>query len=214
MTHLLRGLVNGRAAVLHGAGAHRAGAPLDGVGIGMNDAHSLHRHAQLFGRDLGQRGLVALTEGSGTASHGCCSVSLDVNRTPFRADTHRGDLDIDRQADAQLVAVSALASLCLLRAQLSIRRYLEHLVERLLVVTGVVCSPAGGGVGEAIARDEVAAPQFGRVHLKLGRQHVHRPLDHCGSLGPPSAAISAKRRRVGDHAIRLVIDCRDGVHAR
>src|SRR5439155_1824073 len=113
--------------------------------------------------NLGQRGLVALTEGCGAASHGCRSVALDANRSPFRADPHRGDLDIDRQADAELVAVSALAPPYLLCAQLSIRRHLEQLVERLLVVTRVVCGPAGRGVWESIRRDEVAAPQIGRV---------------------------------------------------
>src|SRR5207245_6730209 len=54
MTHLLSSLVHGRAAMLHGARADGARAALDGVGVGMDEAHRLEWHAQLLRRDLGE----------------------------------------------------------------------------------------------------------------------------------------------------------------
>ena len=116
LTHLVSGLVHCRAAVLHRARAHRARAALDRVGVGMDYEHRLERQAELLGRNLGQRGLMALSERGGAAADGCSPVRLDAHRTPLRADPHCSHLDVDRKPDPELHAVIPLAAPRLLGA--------------------------------------------------------------------------------------------------
>src|SRR6266581_2216989 len=135
MTHLPSCLMHCRAPVLHRARAHRARPALDSVGVGLDNAYRVERESELLGRDLSQRGLMTLTEGSGPAAHRRSPVRLDPDRSPFRADSDCRDLDIDRKADPELQTVAALAAPNLLGAQLPISGELEELVKCPLVLT-------------------------------------------------------------------------------
>src|SRR5258708_7797936 len=84
VAHLWGGWVSRRAAVLHRPRAHGACASLDDVGVGMDHEHRVGRQAPLLGGELGQRGLMPLSEGSGAAEHRCGAGRLDPGRSPFR----------------------------------------------------------------------------------------------------------------------------------
>ena len=65
---------------------------------------------------------------------------------------------------------------------------LEQLVERAVVVAGVV-DHADRDLGREVLRgDEVLPPHLERVHAELGGGLVEHRLDHVGRLGPARAA--------------------------
>ena len=200
--------------MLHRPRAHGAQPALHGIRVGMDDPHRLQGHAQLVGGDLRERRLVPLPERGGAAAHQHRAVALDADGSPLGADACPGHLDVDRQSDTQLAAVAALPAPRLLGAQSLVIRKLQQRIESPLVFAGVVGGAARGGVGEAVAGDQVAAAQLGRVHLKLGSQQVHGALDHRRGFRPAGTAIGAEGRRVGGYAVGLVADARDVVDAR
>ena len=92
----------------------------------------------------------------------------------------------------------SLARALLLLAQLLVADPLERLVERRLVVAGVVLEPGRRGVRELVRRDEVLPPQLGRVDAELVGGRLDEPLDEERRLG------DAERAAVRDAAGRLV----------
>ena len=188
-----------------------------------------------MGDDLGVGRLVALALRLG--AHGdddlAGQVDLDVGRLPHRgapaladgADPLGGrdaaDLDVGRQADAEVLA--ARAGLGLPGRHIRVADGREGLVQRRLVVARVdvdllaVDGRAQAGrvvVRELVRRDEVPAAELGRVHPDLGREQVHRPLDDVGRLRPAGAAIGVDERRVRVDAGHLAVDVRDLVADR
>ena len=76
-----------------------------------------------------------------------------------------------------------------------------------------VSEPGRVVVREGVRRQEVAAPDLGRVDAQLVGEEVHRPLDHVGRLGPARAAIRVHERGVGVDARDLGVDVGDLVRA-
>ena len=68
---------------------------------------------------------------------------------------------------------------------------LEQLVERGLVVTGVVDDADRGLVAVGERRDEVLAPQLQRVHPQLVGELVHHDLDQWVASGRPAPRIAS-----------------------
>ena len=97
--------------------------------------------------------LVALAVHAGAGEHGGRTVVVDLARAPLdvQAD-RRGDLDVGRHADADLLGVARGAARRLLGAQVGVARRFERGVERLLVLARVVV-----GAGDRGARERVAA---------------------------------------------------------
>ena len=108
----LRRLEHRGAAELHRARAAGATATRDERGVGLHVADLLHRHAELVGDDLRERGGVTLAvrRRARLDRDPAVVVHLDLGELGATA----GDLDVDRHADAELHAVVALAPLGLL----------------------------------------------------------------------------------------------------
>ena len=101
----------------------------------------------------------------------------------------------------------------LLLAELVVARRGQDLVQRLGVPAAVVQGAGLGLEGEPVRRDEVAPPDFGRVHADLGGEQVDRALDGGRGLRAPGAAVGVGRRGVGDRNPEPGLDLRDVVHA-
>ena len=61
-------------------------------------------------------------------------------------------------------------------------------------------------IRKLIGLDEIAAPQFGRIHVEPHGRFFHGPLDGVAGLGPPGAAVGVDRRGVGEHAFDPYVD--------
>ena len=102
-----------------------------------------------------------------------------------------------------------LQRLGLLLAQTRVAGHLERLVERLLVLAGVVMLAGQGREWELLRLDEVDPPHLGRVESALVGDQIHHPLEVVGRFRPPRAAIGAVRHRVGVDAEHFVVEVRD-----
>ena len=127
-----------------------------------------------------------------------------------RADHRRGrdaaGLDVAGQADAAQLALGLRG-----RAPAGEARVvgeLERLVERGLVVAGVVHQRDRRLIGEGVLGDEVLAPQLRRIAPGLTGRGLDDGLEQIGRLRPPGAAVGVDRRRVGVDRIDRAMDRR------
>jgi hypothetical protein len=85
----------------------------------------------------------------------------------------------------------------------------EQLVERAVVVAGVV-DDADRHLGrEVLLRDEVLPPQLERVHPQLGRELLDHHLDQVRGLGPAGAAGGVGGHLVREDALGRELEVRD-----
>src|SRR5207302_1852736 len=82
----------------------------DRVGVGVQHLDLLQGHPQLLGRDLRERGLVALAEGGGAAAHERGAVLADRPAAPLGPDPGRGHLHVDGDPDPHLHAAAGPAA--------------------------------------------------------------------------------------------------------
>ena len=151
---------------------------------------------------------------AGAGDHAGAAVVVDLHRAVLDVQADgRGDLDVGRQTDAELLGVALLAPLRLLLAQILVARRLQHGIERLLVLAAVVIAARGGRERELVGLEEVHAPDLRGVHPDLGGGHVEHALDELRGLRPPGAAIRADGGVVRQHAHGLEAHLRDVVHA-
>src|SRR4029077_6324077 len=110
-----------------------------------------------------------------------------------RAGAESADLDPGREPYSQVATL--LAKGYLFAAKVLVVGELERLVERSVVVAGVVDEPEV--VGEWELGREVLAPDLRGVRPDLAREEIHRALGEVGRLGPAGAPIRVRRRLVG-----------------
>src|SRR5207237_6791935 len=91
---------------------------------------------------------------------------------PVRAEP--ADLAVGRDADAEIALF--FARLGLLGAELLVVDQLQGLVERALVVPGVVGDAGGDRIGELVLGDQVLAPHIDRIHADFPGVQVDHPF--------------------------------------
>ncbi len=121
------------------------------------------------------------------------------------------DLDIGRHPDPDDLAVGA--GLLLLLAEFAVAGYFERLVERLLVLAGVVGEASGGRIRKGVRLDEVLAAQLGRVHSHLVGEDIDGPFDIISGFRTACPAVGADRLRVGVDGAGPEVDVGDRVAA-
>ncbi len=94
---------------------------------------------------------------------------------------------------------------------MSVVARLQRLVERLLVLPGVVSLACQRGVRELLGLEEVGAAQLLGIEPARIGQKVHDSLEIEGRLRAPSAAIRAIRHGVGKDAFDDIVEIRDVV---
>src|SRR5215469_12795667 len=99
-----------------------------------------------------------------------------LSRWRFLAVTHASDLDIASEANAELTSITAGAAPGLLRAQLAVIGRFQRPVQSGDVIPGVIQRAELSPVRLGESRQQVLAADFGRVHTRLGREQVYRPL--------------------------------------
>ena len=178
---------DGQRARAVGAEAERAGA-----GVAVDDVDHVGRDAEPVGDDLRERRVQALAVRRGARVDGRRAGRVHAHErglveARLQADAHRAD-DARRREAADLhpgreadPAVDALRSQLLLlaaeRVEVDVR---EQLVERAVVVAGVV-DDADGHLGrEVLLGDEVLAPDLERVHRRA-RAPAARPSPRSGA---------------------------------
>ena len=125
-----------------------------------------------------------------------------------------GDLDVARQADAELTVPAGGAALPLVGPQLVVAGHLEGEVEGSLVVAAVVVGPGRGRVGEGVGSDEVLPPDLCRIHADLGGVAVEDALEGRRRFRPPGAPVGNRRHGVGDDGVAVALGPGDVVDAR
>src|SRR5262249_5001508 len=85
------------------------------------------------------------------------------------------------------------AQLRLLAPERAIVRDLEEPVEQRRRIAGIVDPPAGRGIRELAARDQIAPAQLHHVEAELARAALKEALIGPGRLRPPRAAIGVDR---------------------
>ena len=103
------GLVDGRAALLQRARAHRAVADGRQVGVAPHERELVDRDAGLGAGDHRPRGVVALAVRRRAGVDGGRAVVVDLDLGVLAVADAAGDLDVDRHADAELHRVAGLA---------------------------------------------------------------------------------------------------------
>jgi hypothetical protein len=142
-------LVDGDAAGLQAARAHRAGAARDEVGVAVLDGDLLDPDAEVLAGEHRPRRRVALAVRGGAGEHGDGAVGVHLHGRVLAERAAAGDLDEHRDADAELHGVAPLAARGLLGAQGRVVGGVEDLVQRRRVVAGVVGGPARRLYGNA-----------------------------------------------------------------
>src|SRR5664280_2184648 len=177
----------------------RAGAAeaVAAIGVALDDADFLERHAEDVDRQLRVAGLDALPHllrrredlDEAVRRHVDAHLLFEgVAAGPFQK---RGDAAATQQA-----ARFALAPP---------RRKAVPVGERQALVENFLEAAAVVGLGQRVLvrhlrrRDHVAAAQLGRVEPELARRRIHQALDDVDRLGPAGAAVGAGRRRVRQH---------------
>jgi hypothetical protein len=219
----LRGLlhqVDGRQVYGQASGLQRsrAAGPSAGanqIGVAVDELDVLDRDTELLAGQHGPGSGVTLTVGRGPRRHHRGAVRFDLDRPVLaQRPSAVGDLDVGRQADAQLPGPACRSAPLLLGPQAAVVRGLEDEIQGPLVVADVVGRADRCGEGKGVPRDEVAPPDLGGVHPDLGGEQVHGPLDGGAGFGPARAPIGHHRSGVGHDRGRVELDLRDVVHAR
>ena len=196
-----------------------------GRGVAVHDLDLIRRDPEPVGDDLGEAGLVALAvrRRAGVGGHRAGRVDAHDRRLEVaalhapdgRAEHARrrqaADLHVGGEAEAAVDAT--LAQLGLLAPERLHVHVREQLVERALVVAGVVDHPVHQLGREAVGGDEVLPPQLERVHAELRGELVHHRLDDVDALRPARAADRVGRELVREHAHDVALDVRDLVAA-
>ncbi len=197
--------VERRTADRRAAAAEGADAVLHDRGVAVQHDHVVDIDAQFVGRDLRERGLLALAMRRSAGQHRHFAGRIDLDRGAFpsagrrgRRRTERADLAVSGEADAH--QTSLLPRFGLFLAQLRIIHQLQRLLQRGFIVAAVVGQSGGGGERKLVGLRKVLQPNLRRVHLQFGRQHVHHALDAVRGFGPSRAAIGIGGDAVGEHA--------------
>ena len=111
------------------------------IGVAVDHIDVLHGHARAVGDDHRPRRVVTLTERCGSRTHGEVAVPTDLDRAELGLRTAGGDLDVDRDANAELHPIAVRAAPCLLFAQVVVAGGDEDALERFRVVADVVPVP-------------------------------------------------------------------------
>ena len=197
-----------------------------GAGVAFFDLDHLRRQTQFCGDDLRIGGLMSLALRNRT--HACDGAAgrVDANLAgiehAYTQDVaHFGRAGADylgerHQAYAhQRRRIWVGAGFSLLGTQPFVIHRLEHLIERGLIIAGIIFKTERGGVRELRLADEIFAANFGFVYIQFLRQHIHHALDQIHRLGDAErAAIGyAARGFVGIDPINAAVSRRDVVGA-
>ena len=196
------------------------------VHIGQN-AHRLHRQAELVGHDLRQHGPVALTlrdrgdldrnraERVDCDGCGCLRAILGPRfGTLFRGQdggdvAHIRHRRLNNAGKADAIASAFGAGLVAAGVKLGQTAFGDRAVQHRGVITRVVERTACRAVGKRPGRDEVAADDLQPVQPKLPGDGIHQPLQREIDLWAAKAAVKARWRLVRKHdtiADRQILD--------
>ena len=179
----------------HGRRPAAAGEPeRDHVAVADDDPDLLERHAELVGRDLGERGLVALPVRhlAGEHGHGAVGVEPQPHRAPGPSgrsapSASRGPgrgLDVGGQADAEVAALRPRSAPAGPEG-----REVDELgdaLQRLRVVTPASGRPVIIGERRLVRGGDVAPPDLERVEAELpGDEVEHRSRTNVSAAHGP-----------------------------
>ena len=200
------------AAELQGPRTSGALAAWHGRGVGLDEAHALHRDTELVGHDHREGRRVALPVGRRPDPNGDHAVGVDVHGAEL-AGASAGHLDVRREADPQLDRVALVAASTLLGHQGVVLADPEHLAERQVEVSDVVRRSGRRLVREGVGLDEVVAADLDGVEVELVGGQVDHPLEHRCGLGAAGAAERAHGCGVREDRHGVEGESRDAVDA-
>ena len=182
------------------------------VGIAFLDADTVRGKAEFGGDNLcvGRFVALALRFGAEPANAAARRVDADLggiehgDAEDIACAGRTGTADLGEEGDADahelagLAAFEGLALGLLLVTELGVVYRFHRLLERGLIVAGIVLPAERRRVWKLFAADQVLHAKFGRIDAELLSHHVHGALDTIGGLG------HAERAAIGDTARRLI----------
>src|SRR5262249_47192327 len=139
------------------------------AGVTVVDDHLLEVGANVVGGNLGKGRLLALTVRRNPREDRHLAARLDPDRRALPG-AEAADLDVGGETDTEVAAL--FTQLRLLLAELLVIDQLKRLVERFLVLAGVVVLTGERGVRELVRLDEVDTADVGRVEPAPVGDHV------------------------------------------
>ena len=91
---------------------------------------------------------------------------------------------------------------------------LEDLLQAGRIIAAVVRQTGDDRVAVFEARDHVLQPHVNGIHFERARELVDQALDHERRFRTSGATVRIDRRGVGVHAMHILFDSREVVHAR
>ena len=194
------GLDDDRSGHAHRPARMRAAADMDDVGVARHHVDALDGHAQPFGRDLGEAGLMALPARLGS-DHQLDSLLGRRDAEP-RLLFGRADRGLDVVGESPAAQPAAPFRLRPAHRESVPVREVDRHVEALRVISAVVDHPGGVAVGHLGGRNEIPPAQLHRIDAELPGRGLDQPFDGEDHLGPPGAAVGVGRRGVGKDRAR------------
>src|SRR5690606_32269658 len=200
---LPRAALDGRAAGEQRAGA-RAAEAVGAVGVALDDADAVDRHAEGVDRELGIAGGDALAHRLGGGNDLDVAVRRDAHAHVLLEGVAAGPFEEGGEAaPAQHAAGGRLRRPFLEAVPVGER---HALVEDGLEAAAVVHLPHGVGIGHLLGPDHVAAADLALVDPGDPGCLVHEPLDDVDVLGPAGAPVGAGGGGMGKDRLQLQVD--------
>ena len=207
----------GRSAAV-GAPPHRGV-----VRVAVHDLHVVDTDAKLVGHDLREGRFLPLAVRRRADEHvhlagrvhpddrAFPQTSLEPDRARHLRRAETADLDVGRDADADVAALRARRRL--LPAEVLVADVRQRLVEHRLVIAAVVLEARDHIVAVVERRNQIAPPDFSRVHTDLVREQIEEALEHERGFGTSGPAVRLDRRRVRVDAVDILLQGRHLVRA-
>ena len=204
---------DGRATELQRPRATSATTTGYAVGVSIDQRDAIYRNAGLR-RDEHRVGrLMALTVRGGPGEHRGRTVSMHLERAVLARPTARGDLDVDRNADAERSTIASRTANLLLGAKRRVADCVGSRVQGQRVPTRVIEVARERAERETIVTEEVPFTKLDRIDAQLVRRLIDDAFDQGSGLGPTRSSIGAHRCGVGDADRDVELDGREVVRA-
>ncbi len=167
----------------------------------MDDPDAVHAETRTVGNQHRPRRVVPLAVGRGACLDEYRAVAEEFDGAVLATWHPGGAIDEDRQADAELLALTGGPATALLGPKLVVSRRVEDCVEGPNVITAVVDETRGARPGKGVGGDEVSPPHVGGIEAGPRREEVDGAVHDRRRLGPARAPVGRDGSRVGEHAL-------------
>src|SRR5258706_2367895 len=179
-----------------------------GICISVQNHNIFYRNLKLLSSDLGKRRFFALTMRRRAGIDHHRAALLDTHTRTF-VETNRqaslgakpADLNIGGETNAHQLAITRGTPSGLFSTQALVIYQFKRLVQRTLIVAGIIDRPGSRLIGELIWLDEVNPAHLSRILADFTRYQVHDSLDNIGRFRSTGSTIGIRRSLIREDDI-------------